>query len=253
MAAKVTYYAVWNGETYTRLTARTYTHAAVYRNSAGEEFVGSFHGSAAAAAKGSNGIKPIAVVETSTTEPTPEPAPAETEEAPAEPVANVVSYNGGKVHTMMPGQEEHPYPLCRGGGMNQNLTKFRATDAPLTCKTCVTYEERREAAKGESMTDTTGRIYGLLGNTNETTGGTYAESLPLNDPADFEGAARSLLGDRTEVTSAELNGCNWAELLRDVRADDGWVSPVPAWALNFRATLGPLSRETFDRAHPEWF
>jgi hypothetical protein len=71
---------------------------------------------------------------------------------------NVVSYNGGKVHTMMPGQDEHPYPLCRGGGMNQNLTKFRTTDAPITCKTCCTYTERRaervaREAEGEIMTD----------------------------------------------------------------------------------------------------
>jgi hypothetical protein len=70
-------------------------------------------------------------------EPKPEPEPA--------PMADVhvVSYSGGKVHSMMPGMEEHPYPLCRGGGMNQMVTKFHATDAPLTCKTCCTYAERR--------------------------------------------------------------------------------------------------------------
>jgi hypothetical protein len=71
---------------------------------------------------------------------------------------NVVSVNGGKVHTMMAGSDEHPYPLCRGGGQNQMLTKFRAVDAPLSCKTCLTYEERRNtaAAKAEgenTMTD----------------------------------------------------------------------------------------------------
>jgi hypothetical protein len=60
--------------------------------------------------------------------------------------AHVISCNGGKVHTAMPGlddEEEHVYPLCRGGGMNQMLTKFRVVDAPLTCKTCLTYAERR--------------------------------------------------------------------------------------------------------------
>ncbi|WP_333731752.1 hypothetical protein [Streptomyces sp. IBSBF 3010] len=71
-----------------------------------------------------------------------------TTEETTEETANVVSYTGGKVHTMMPGTEEHPYPLCRGGGMNQNLTKFRTISAPLTCKTCLTYEERRAAAAG---------------------------------------------------------------------------------------------------------
>lgn len=66
------------------------------------------------------------------------------EEQSAEDV-RVISYNGGKVHTMMPGMEENPYPLCRGGGMNQNLTKFTTTTAPLSCKTCMTYAERRAA------------------------------------------------------------------------------------------------------------
>lgn len=60
---------------------------------------------------------------------------------------NVVSYRGGKVHSLMPGSDEHPYPLCRGGGMNQQLTKFRTIDSPLTCKTCLGYAERREANK----------------------------------------------------------------------------------------------------------
>lgn len=71
-----------------------------------------------------------------------EPAP-EPEAAPTE--AHVVSYNGGKVHSLMPGMDEHPYPLCRGGGANQYLTKFRTIDAPLTCKTCLMYAERRAA------------------------------------------------------------------------------------------------------------
>jgi hypothetical protein len=77
--------------------------------------------------------------------------------AATETPVNVVSYNGGKVHTMMPGMDEHPYPLCRGGGQNQNLTKFTTTTAPITCKTCLTYQGRREAAtttQGETMTAT---------------------------------------------------------------------------------------------------
>lgn len=71
------------------------------------------------------------------------------EPKPAPATVNVVSYSGGKVHSMMPGMEEHPYPLCRGGGMNQNLTKFVTTAAPLTCKTCCTYAERRAAKEGK--------------------------------------------------------------------------------------------------------
>ncbi|MEV0444059.1 hypothetical protein AB0I84_18835 [Streptomyces spectabilis] len=61
----------------------------------------------------------------------------------------VVSVRGGKVHTAMPGVPEgRAYPLCRGGGMNQMLTKFTATTAPLSCKTCTTYAERRAVKKG---------------------------------------------------------------------------------------------------------
>jgi hypothetical protein len=60
----------------------------------------------------------------------------------------------------MPGAadgEEHAYPLCRGGGQNQQLTKFRFVNAELSCKTCMTYAKRREAAKqteGETMAET---------------------------------------------------------------------------------------------------
>lgn len=57
---------------------------------------------------------------------------------------NVISVRGGKVHSMMPGMDAHPYPLCRGGGVNQSLTKFTVTAAELTCKTCLTYKERRK-------------------------------------------------------------------------------------------------------------
>jgi hypothetical protein len=72
----------------------------------------------------------------------------ETEEADETDV-HVISVRGGKVHTLMPGAPEgHAYPLCRGGGMNQMLTKFVTTKAPLSCKTCTTYAERRAAKTG---------------------------------------------------------------------------------------------------------
>ena len=70
----------------------------------------------------------------------------EPEDTEVDLTTNVISYNGGKVHTAMPGLSEADfYPLCRGGGMNQNLTKFRVIIAPLTCKTCLTYADRRTA------------------------------------------------------------------------------------------------------------
>ncbi|MGW1268142.1 hypothetical protein [Streptomyces sp. NPDC002491] len=70
----------------------------------------------------------------------------EEEPAEADELPRVVSVRGGKVHTAMPGMpDDHAYPLCRGGGMNNRLTKFRVVDAPLTCKTCVMYAERRSA------------------------------------------------------------------------------------------------------------
>ncbi|MEU7243361.1 hypothetical protein [Streptomyces sparsogenes] len=81
-----------------------------------------------------------------------EGTPAETEQEADEFNVRVVSVRGGKVHTAMPGlddEEAHVYPLCRGGGMNQMMTKFRVIDAPLTCKTCQTYAERRAAATQE--------------------------------------------------------------------------------------------------------
>lgn len=76
--------------------------------------------------------------------------PVEVSEEPEPDDVNVISYSGGKVHTAMPGMPEgHAYPLCRGGGMNQHLTKFRIINAPLTCKTCLTYAERRAARRAE--------------------------------------------------------------------------------------------------------
>jgi hypothetical protein len=101
--AKVTYYATYNGETYTRTTARTYTHAAVYSNGNGV-FVGSFHSSADLAAKGSCGsrLRPIAVVEVRTTAEVPEVAevaevPAQQDECPNSGVLNARKIKSGCV------------------------------------------------------------------------------------------------------------------------------------------------------------
>lgn len=101
---------------------------------------------------------------------------AKVETTTPEPRQNVVSVNGGKVHTMMTGSEEHPYPLCRGGGMNQNLTKFRATDAPLSCQTCMTYAERREAKRiAEGASDQHETAYDALFYAED--GNTLAEGI----------------------------------------------------------------------------
>jgi hypothetical protein len=95
---------------------------------------------------------------------------------------NVVSYNGGKVHSAMPGMPEgHAYPLCRGGGMNQMVTKFRTIDAPLTCKTCLTYAERRAARLATEPDSVTPE-----GTTDE--GETMAE-MKSNDVSTDEGKA----------------------------------------------------------------
>ncbi|MEU7597313.1 hypothetical protein AB0B79_30415 [Streptomyces sp. NPDC039022] len=76
---------------------------------------------------------------------TPAVEPSSTTEEPAEADdldVHVVSVLGGKVHTLSPGTDDHPWPLCRGG-MNQMLTKFRTTSAPLDCSHCVEYARRR--------------------------------------------------------------------------------------------------------------
>ncbi|MHC3392070.1 hypothetical protein ACLQ2E_21785 [Streptomyces lavendulocolor] len=71
-------------------------------------------------------------------------------EAPAtedEPTGNVVSMRGGKVHSPMPGAPEgDAFPLCRTGGSTNRGTQYRKVTAPLTCSTCLTYEQRRKAA-----------------------------------------------------------------------------------------------------------
>jgi hypothetical protein len=107
---------------------------------------------------------------------------------------NVVSVNGGKVHSMMSGMDEHPYPLCRGGGQNQMVTKFRAVDAPLSCKTCLTYEARRNAAaaKAEGETTMTDR-----NDVNTDQGKAVIEQVDAN----IERAA-SLIADGSDTTEA---------------------------------------------------
>jgi len=96
---KTTYYATWNGETEKRTSARTYTHAAVYRRNDGEEVIGSFHSSEALAAKGTNGWKPIAVVPVTTEEPAPvvaeEPEPEATEESAPEIAGKIATGKRG--------------------------------------------------------------------------------------------------------------------------------------------------------------
>ena len=83
MTANITYSATYDNNgteiTKTRTSHRVYTHAAVYNLGDGP-FIGSFHGSAATAAKGSiSGTKPIAVVDATPVTGTPANAvPAET-------------------------------------------------------------------------------------------------------------------------------------------------------------------------------
>jgi len=59
---KSTFVARHGGHVYTRTSASPYTHAAVVRDSHGQEFVASYHGSEAAARKGGAGMQVIGVV-----------------------------------------------------------------------------------------------------------------------------------------------------------------------------------------------
>lgn len=62
-ATKTTYTATYNGDTETRTSTRAYTHAAVYMVGSDNRIViGSWHASEALALKGTNGMKPVAVV-----------------------------------------------------------------------------------------------------------------------------------------------------------------------------------------------
>jgi hypothetical protein len=96
MATQITYTATYDNNgteiTKTRTSHRAYTHAAVYDYGKGDgPFIGSFHGDAANAAKGSiSGIKPIAVVEAHpvtdapAADVAPADAPVETKTTPQE-------------------------------------------------------------------------------------------------------------------------------------------------------------------------
>lgn len=63
---------------------------------------------------------------------------------------NVISVLGGKVHTRMPEGEDLFFPLCRTGGMTNRGTKYRGTDAAVTCAVCLSYSPAEpEAAPQE--------------------------------------------------------------------------------------------------------
>jgi hypothetical protein len=99
-------------------------------------------------------------------------------------------------------------------------------------------------AEVEQRGDTTSRVYALLTGESANRGELW-ESCSLRTAAEFEADARRILGDATEVSTAQLDGADWSALRRD-------FLDVPAWVAGFRASLGPLSRETFDALHPEW-
>ncbi|RCH68727.1 hypothetical protein DT019_08615 [Streptomyces sp. SDr-06] len=128
----------------------------------------------------------------------------------------MVSYNGGKVHTMTPGQEEHPYPLCRGGGMNQNLTQFRTIDAPLTCKTCLTYAERRKSAtvSTDSATDEGETMAAEKNDINTPEGKATLEQIAAN----IERAAS--LAEAENVEALEELGAETEALITSLRGKD---------------------------------
>ena len=147
---------------------------------------------------------------------------------------NVVSYNGGKVHSSMPGQEERPYPLCRGGGMNQNLTKFRATDAPLTCVTCLTYAERRAArlAASDTPTDQGETMAAEKNDINTPEGAAALEQIEANieraaSLAEAENAeALAELENETEALIVSLSGKDSIKAKKKAR--DDWRAAATA-------------------------
>ncbi|WP_406501572.1 hypothetical protein OHA04_27520 [Streptomyces sp. NBC_01590] len=72
------------------------------------------------------------------------PAPAEPERCT--PIA------GGKVHEVSSykgpdGEEGYVLPLCRTGSMDSRGTQYRKTSDPLSCRTCLENERRRELAR----------------------------------------------------------------------------------------------------------
>ncbi|MCB5179529.1 SprT-like domain-containing protein [Streptomyces antimicrobicus] len=59
---------------------------------------------------------------------------------------NVISVMGGKVHKRQEfdGGEESFFPLCRTGGMTNRGTKYKGTDAEVTCSVCLSYDAPAE-------------------------------------------------------------------------------------------------------------
>jgi hypothetical protein len=153
-------------------------------------------------------------------------------------MGNVVSIRGGKVHAMNTWTEGGTKPLC---SVSRGKMTYTETSAPVSCKTCLTYQQRAEEA--ETMKDTTGKVYGRLSGKNESTGGELWESLPLEDAERFESTARALLGDRTEVTGAELDGCNWATLLEDIRKDADYTTKEEIMTEGNDANTAEISEE----------
>ncbi|MFB7185218.1 hypothetical protein ACFCZT_07840 [Streptomyces sp. NPDC056230] len=68
---------------------------------------------------------------------------------------NVISVLGGKVHTRQDfppayeGQPEFSFPLCRTGSMTNRGTKYRDTDAAVTCTVCLSYSPTAPEAETE--------------------------------------------------------------------------------------------------------
>lgn len=63
---------------------------------------------------------------------------------------NVISVLGGKVHKRAPfgdGGPEDFFPLCRTGSMTNRGTKYRGTDAEVTCSVCLGYDAPQPEVK----------------------------------------------------------------------------------------------------------
>lgn len=61
-----------------------------------------------------------------------------------QPATNLVNFRGGKVHTLvMIGQ--HAFPECKPG--MGSVFDWTETASPITCRTCLMYERRRDEAK----------------------------------------------------------------------------------------------------------
>jgi hypothetical protein len=56
-------------------------------------------------------------------------------ETPAPVVRNVISVKGGAVHAPN-AFVDGAFPLCRNGSMSNLGTRYRLTDAPVSCRNC---------------------------------------------------------------------------------------------------------------------